>query len=137
MNEPAQTPAEPAPLGENQVRITGSKGSQVFDLRLTAPLSVRYEVKYAIADNEWRACACALALCVSKIGHAVGRYDGKPLEYGARVIEWLLEQGVDYIDAFAQGRRAWAFLCRDLPRAAEVKSAEDFFGPTWAGSTSS
>lgn len=135
MESEATPPATP-PTPADEVSIEGARGTQTFQLRQPSSLAIRYETMYAIAENEQRAGACALGLCVSKIGHAVGAYDSKPLDYGGRVIEYLLAQEVDYLEILRAGRLAWAFLCHGLPRAKAAKAAEDFFGQKPEGSTS-
>lgn len=125
------TTAAPIP----EVTLKGERGS--LKTRLVVPKSkgLRYEVTYAVTKSEPKAVCAALGLCSSAIqAHIPWRES--VLEFGGRVLEWLLEQGVGYLDALNAGRVAWRLVSDGLVPESEVAAAEGFTEPAEGGSTS-
>lgn len=120
------------------VELTGTAGKQTLTLHAPASMATRYEAMYAAADSEPKAVAAALGLANAKLARAAGGYRHNVLDFGRRVIDYLLEQGVPYLDVLNAGRVAWRdVVCGDLlPSASEVEKIEGFSGATPGGSTS-
>lgn len=135
MKPEAAAPTPKPPPAE--VVLTAGEGRE-HRIKLTKPASVarRFQIRYAVAENEACAVASALGHCSPKIMHAAP-YKTSPIEHGERVLEFLLEQGCDYLQILNAGRQAWRFMTEDLPSAVNVRAKEDFFGQTPAESTSS
>lgn len=126
--------AEEAP---KQITLTGAKGALKLSLSPPASLALRYEVTYAVVESEPRAVAAALGLCSPAVRKHVPYDHGSVLQYGQRVLDWLLSEGVTWFDALNAGRIAWRHCSRGVVSEREVAETEGFFAPTEAASTGS
>lgn len=112
-------------------------GDKVLKVRVIPPsIGLRYEIGYAILKSDIKTGCCALGLCSPTIRkHVPFRHD--VLEFGAKVLDWLLEQGFGYLDIRNAAIEVYNLLTDDiLPRAAEVDAVEDFTEAAEATSTS-
>jgi hypothetical protein len=114
-----------AVVADAEVPSTVEVRGQTVQFAPPASVAIRYEVAYAAAENESRAFAAALGVCWPKLGKRV-RYRYDVMAYGGQVIEFLLEEGWSYMDIQSAGVVAYAHIAQTLPRASEVKEAEDF-----------
>lgn len=96
-------------------------GSLDVDLMTPVSLAERYEVLGAEGQGvaPTRIFALALALCWPRLrrelqreGH---RYDGRPADFGGRVLDHLLGNGVPFAEIVTAGRQALELCARDLP----------------------
>lgn len=129
-----ETKPEPA-LPATEIVLKGSAGALKTRLVVPKSLGLRYEVTYAVTKSEPRAVCAALGLCSSAIQANVP-WNQSVLDFGARVLEWLLEQGVPYLEAVNAGRRAWQLVSDGLVPESEVKAVEGFTVPAEEESTS-
>lgn len=126
MNTEDTTP-KPVEL-PSEVTLHGTAGPLKIRLVVPQSLGLRYEVTYALAKSEPKAVCAALGLCSSALRkHA--RWDHDVMAFGAASLDWLLGQGVPYLDILNAGRIAWRHVSKDLIPASEVKEAEDFSEP--------
>jgi hypothetical protein len=126
-----EAPAAPAaaaapPVTPQEVDL----GPPVGKLRLKVPPSaaIRHELFRAAGVNLFRAWGAALGLANKKLGRKV-RYTYNPLEYGGRVIDFLIAEGVPYKRIMAAGAIAWDLCTNDLTDFKEVDEAEGFSDP--------
>lgn len=106
-------------------------------LRLIPPPSIglRSSLAYAVARaDEDRVYAAALWHCSATIRQHV-RDPGKVAILGSAVLDYLIGQGVPYVEAYQAGQLAWVLCIRDLPDWSEVKRAAGFTDPATGGST--
>ena len=72
-------------------------------------------------------CAGALGVCTSLDG--IPHYrpsQGKPLDYGFAVMEWLLEKGVPAATIYEKGRECLVIMSSSLPTETEVEDTANF-----------
>jgi len=72
-------------------------------------------------------CAGALGVCTSLDGMPYYRpSQGKPLDYGFAVMEWLLEKGVPAATIYEKGRECLVLMSSSLPTETEVEDTANF-----------
>ena len=106
-------------------------------LRLVRPgsLGVRSSLGYAVAKaDEDRVYAAALWHCSGTLRQKV-RDTGKVATLGAAVLDYLLGEGVSYVEAYQAGQVAWLTCIRDLPDWEVASRVAGFSGPETGGST--
>ena len=72
-------------------------------------------------------CAGALGVCASLDG--IPHYrpsQGKPLDYGFAVMEWLLDKGVPAAIIYEKGRECLVIMSSSLPTETEVEDTANF-----------
>lgn len=117
------------------VELTGSKGA--LKLRIVPPgsLAVRTSLGYAVASHDSeRVYLAALWHCCSAIRQHV-RDPGRTAALGLAVLEWLLAEGVPFVQAVNAGQVAWLWCVRGLPDWEAAKATEGFTDPSTGGST--
>lgn len=123
MDEGTETTTQPELPGT--LELKGTRG--VLKVRLVVPVSrgLRYQVMYKAATSEECATAAALGLCSVSIRKHVA-WDHDVLGFGQRVIDWLLEEGVEYLDIIAAARVAWLLVTRGLDVHKRIDGTEGF-----------
>ncbi|MEQ1565388.1 MAG: hypothetical protein ABMA64_07100 [Myxococcota bacterium] len=124
-----QAPQVTAAELPTRVTLRGRDGELVLNLVPPKSLALRYEVVFAVAQSEANAVAAALGLCSVTLRKHV-RWNHDVHAFGAAVLDWLLERGVNYHAALRAGRVAWVHLRDGLVFEDEVKEAEGFTEPS-------
>lgn len=135
---PASTATPPAQQPQQGDGLTIKLGPQTLVLAPPASMSMRYRIMYAAADDKTLACCAALGKASHKLDRLVAsRHPYHVMRYGQDVCDYLLEQGIPYLDIEGAGLQAWAHVVtKGLLPASVVKEAEDFSGATTEDSTS-
>jgi hypothetical protein len=104
------------------------------DIQLKKPRSLGVCMQFTAlwAGNLDRAelaqlCAGALGVCISLDG--IPHYrpsQGKPLDYGFAVMEWLLEKDVPASLIYKKGRECLLLMSSSLPKENEVEDTANF-----------
>lgn len=118
------------------VELTGRAGA--LKLRFTPPqsLAIRTMLGYSVATHDQERVWCAAMWhCSSTIRQHV-RDPGKLPALGLAVMDWLLGEGVSYVEILGAAQVAWLHCVRALPDWEAAKRTEDFTGATPDESTS-
>lgn len=132
--DPATEEAASAALPDT-LTLHGRSGELKLRLVRPASLGVRASLGYAVAKtDEERVFAAALWHCSGAVRQHV-RDTGKVATLGAAVLDWLLGEGVSYLEAYQAGQVAWLTCIRDLPDWGGASMQAGFSGPGTGGST--
>ena len=72
-------------------------------------------------------CAGAMGVCCTLDGIPYYRpSQGKPLDYGYAVMEWLLENGIQAASIYEKGRECLVLMSAALPSEQEVEDTANF-----------
>ena len=102
--------------------------SGVLKVRFVAPtsLGIRESVRFSVVRmDEDVAYAAALWRCSSALRQHVRATD-KTAQLGRATLDWLLEQGVDYLEVMQAGQIAWLHCVRGLPDRGAAASQAGF-----------
>lgn len=116
------------------VVLKAAKGDLRIQIVVPHSPGLRHQITYAVVKNEELAWCAALGICSAKIRHAV-RYQHDLFAFGSAVLDWLLEQGVPYLELLEEAKVAWLHCSRGLVSTREVKETEVFTEPPQDPST--
>lgn len=117
------------------VELQGRAGALRLRMVVPGSLGVRTMLGYAVASTDpERVYLAALWHACSPVRQHV-RDPGKVAALGMAVLEWLLGEGVPYVQAVQAGQVAWLHCVRGLPDWETAKTTEGFTAPKPDGST--
>lgn len=108
-------------------------GETSYVVELPKSFTVRHEIATAANVSMLRAAGAALGLCVKGLRLRDHVYRGNAGQYGADVVDALVERGMDVGELMEAGVEIVSRICDTLPRRKEVAAVEGNSEPPTGG----
>lgn len=109
-------------------------GETSYIVELPKSFTVRHEIATAARDSSMqRAAGAALGLCVKGLRLRDHVYKGNAGQYGAEVLDALVERGMDVAELMDAGVELVGRIIDTLPRRKEIQAVEGNSEPPTGG----
>jgi hypothetical protein len=119
----------------SEFELHGARGPLKVRFSVTGSLAARSGLKYAGADDDREVVYAAALWYAAGSIRANVRPRSKRGDLGRAVLDWLLEEGVPFLEVLRAGEIAWLHCIRGLPDQEAARATAGFSAPTTDGST--
>jgi hypothetical protein len=119
----------------SEFELHGARGPLKVRFSVTGSLGERHGLKYAGADLDREVVSAAALWYACAVVRKHVRAAPRRGDIGRAVLEWLLGEGVPYLEVLRAGEIAWLHCIRGLPDQEAARTTAGFSDPTTGGST--